>query len=92
MRLLTLKFAGFGQNAKNSVQFRIHPVRKKATSELSNGVKLSKTGTFYLPSHNNIQSPLKEPKSAGFLIFRYVSLGAENLLFLFIMRQIRRHI
>lgn len=29
--------------ARNSVQNAIYPVRKKATSELSNGVQLSKT-------------------------------------------------
>ena len=49
------KTGGFKWNAKKSVQFRI---------------QLSKTGTSHLPSHNNIQSPLKEPKSACFLIFR----------------------
>ena len=42
LRPSVIKIGGFEWNAKNSVQFSIHPVRKKATSELSNGVQLSK--------------------------------------------------
>jgi len=53
---LKFKTGGFKWNAKNSVQFCI---------------LLSKAGTNqFIVSHNNIQKPLKQAKSARFSIFR----------------------